>query len=507
MLRLVVSTAAAAAVCLALAACSKPAVPTQGVCPGCNVILISLDTVRADHLGAYGNNPRVSPNFDRLAAKSALFERAISQTAWTLPGHGSMMTGLYPKRLGVEHYPPTRRLPDVPMLAEQFSAAGYTTGAFTGGGFVSSHWGFDRGFDDYSSDGRRFEHNIDEAMSWLRTNSKRRFFLFLHGYDAHRPYYSDAADKKAVGLGSKRVKELTGFCGRTNRNRPDPAALRTILQSYDASIHHGDVALGKFLDAFETLDLMDNTVILVTSDHGEEFFEHGNCDHVRFLYREVVEVPYLIYAPEMTPEGRRINELIPASISVAPTLLDLVGIEHNMPGASVVPVLNGEKQVFRSVYSETDSAVGKLGSRGATVALTTTGGKLISYLDEGTDEAYNTFRDPKERRVLPERDTAYQRRKTLRACYQRRKTLRAWNEALVTLPKPPGRSMISDRKPEQGRTDAAAKPKTERSRTGKPGAPKPKAGQHRSQRPTDKEEAEEIPPEIRKQLESLGYLE
>jgi arylsulfatase A-like enzyme len=320
-------------------------VPSEGACPNCNVILISLDTVRADHLGAYGNDKAVSPNFDRLAKKSVLFERAISQTAWTLPGHGSMMTGLYPKRLGVEHYPPTRRLPDVPMLAEQFKTAGYATAAFTGGGFVSDHWGFDRGFDVYSSDGRRFEHNIDEAMSWLRANSERKFFLFLHGYDAHRPYYSSAEDKKAVGLGTKRAKELSGFCGRENRKAPPPAQLETIKKFYDASIHHGDVAFGQYLDTFEELGLMDNTVILVTSDHGEEFFEHGNCDHVRFLYQEVVGVPYLIYVPGMTPGGDRTNEIVPASISVAPTLLELAGIEHNMPGASVVPVLNGERGV------------------------------------------------------------------------------------------------------------------------------------------------------------------
>ena len=125
-------------VCLALGACSKQGVPSanaEALCDGCNVILISMDTVRADHLSAYGYERKTSPNVDRLARRSVIFENAISQSSWTLPAHGSMMTGLYPGRLGVEHYPAKRRLPDTPtMLAEVFGKAGYATGGFTGGG-------------------------------------------------------------------------------------------------------------------------------------------------------------------------------------------------------------------------------------------------------------------------------------------------------------------------------------------------------------------------------------
>ena len=139
---------AATLACLALVSCSKP--QADALCPGCNVVLVSLDTVRADHLGAYGYDRDTSPNFDRLAARSLVFDDAISQAAWTLPAHGSMMSGLYPDELGVTHYPALRRLPDVnPTLAERFSAAGYATAGFVGGGFVSKHFGFDRGFDEF----------------------------------------------------------------------------------------------------------------------------------------------------------------------------------------------------------------------------------------------------------------------------------------------------------------------------------------------------------------------
>jgi len=288
---------AALAVCLAPAACSKQPSSGSALCANCNVVVISMDTVRADHLGAYGYDRPTSPNVDKIARRSVVFENAISQSSWTLPAHGSMMSGVYPGRLGVTHYPAKRRLPrGVPMLAEVFRNAGYATGAFTGGGFVSAHFGFGRGFNVYSSNGRRFEHNLGKALPWLKRHRNRPFFLFLHGYNAHRPYYSLAADKAAMGLPEDSQIERRGFCPRGERARPDH--LETIIRYYDASIHHGDRQVGRFLDAMRRLRLMRNTVILITSDHGDEFFEHGNCDHVRFLYREVINVPYILYVPE-----------------------------------------------------------------------------------------------------------------------------------------------------------------------------------------------------------------
>lgn len=446
-----------AAVCLAIGACSKrDRVPAA--CSDCNVVLISMDTVRADHLGVYGHERATSPNVDRFAQRAAVFENAISQSAWTLPAHGSMMTGLYPGRLGVSHYPAKRGIPKVPMLAEQFRRAGYATGAFTGGGFVAAHFGFSRGFDVYSSDGRRFEHNMDSALAWLQQNRKRRFFLFLHGYDAHRPYFSRTDDKAAVGLTGKRNSERRGFCVKANRTKP--ADLDVVLQYYDASIRHGDREVGRFLNALEALKLSERTVVLITSDHGEEFFEHGNCDHVRFLYREVVNVPLILRVPGHASEGKRIGDVVPASISVARTLLELVGIDaSDFPGASLLPLLRGEASPFDSVYSETDSIPGALGSRGATIARTTARHKLISYLDEKKDEGYDVVTDVGEQQILPEGDPVY----------EQRSELNAWKESVVPIA-PPRKS-------------------------------------ERKEQPAGEQAAEELPSEIQKQLESLGYLE
>jgi len=463
------------AVCLALAACSKPP-REETLCAKCNVVLISMDTVRADRLGTYGHTRPTSPNVDRLAASSLVFENAISQTAWTLPGHGAMMTGLYPSRLGVTAYPAKRGLPKVRMLAEEFRRAGYATAAFTGGGFVAAHFGFSRGFDVYSSDGRRFEHNIDEALAWLRQHKQRRFFLFLHGYDAHRPYYSQPEDKKAVGLTGARSAEQRKFCTKDHREKP--ADIDVISQYYDAAIHHGDATVGRFLDELEALGLADHTVVLLTSDHGEEFYEHGNCDHVRFLYREIVNVPYILYVPALASAPRRVSDVVPASISVARTLLEIAGVRNDMPGVSLTPILRGEPSPVRTVFSETDSPPGSNGSRGATTAMTNAKNRLISYLDEGTDEGYDAVTDRAERFVLPESDPVY----------QLRSTLRAWSRSLVQ----------GDTRTWKRALDAFG---------GAPEADEPKSPRQRAPVSEDAADDGELPPGIRKQLESLGYLD
>jgi arylsulfatase A-like enzyme len=469
------SLSISAAVCLALAACSKP-VREDALCAKCNVVLISMDTVRADRLGVYGHSRPTSPNVDRLASSSLVFENAISQSAWTLPGHGSMMTGLYPSRLGVTDYPAKRGLPKVRMLAEEFHRAGYSTAAFTGGGFVAAHFGFGRGFDIYSSDGRRFEHNIDEALAWLRQHKQRRFFLFLHGYDAHRPYYSQPKDKHAVGLKGARSAEQRKFCTKNRREKPDD--IEVISRYYDAAIHHGDATVGRFLDELDTLGLTDRTVVLLTSDHGEEFYEHGNCDHVRFLYRETVNVPYILYVPALASEPRRVADVVPASISVARTLLDIAGLRNDMPGVSLAPILHGDPSPVRTVFSETSSTPGSNGSRGATTAMTNAKYRLISYLDEGTDEGYDAITDRAERFVLPESS----------AVYQLRSALRAWSLALVRGDTRSWRKALAD----------AGGSRTGGEKTARP---------QRTAEPDDAADEGELPPNVKKQLEALGYLD
>lgn len=490
----------------------------QPLCEGCNVVLLSFDTVRADHLGAYGYERKTSPNVDALAAKSVVFERAISQAPWTLPAHGSMLSGLYPSRLGVLRYPATRALPDKnPVLPEVFRSAGYATAGFTGGGFVSDHYGFDRGFDIYSSKGRRFEHNLDDTIDWVDRHKQKPFFLFVHGYDAHRPYYSKSADKIVVGLPADAEPDQNRFCLGDDRARPEPERLEKIIRYYDAAIHHGDRAIGVLLKSLEQMNLMERTVILLTSDHGEEFFEHGNCDHVRFVYDESVHVPYMLYVPALARDSRRVGGLIPASISVARTVLDVVGIDHAMPGVTLLPLLASRHKGFPVVYSEADSPAGSLGSRGRTSAITKSELKLISYDDEGTDEAYDLAKDPGELEPLPERNSAY----------LLRQTLRAWTASLKPLPRPEGGAKRKGDKepgeyvPGKGDDTGNVSRRADPAVAGEPLAtPAPKAatkGRRRGpakQKPAapdepaaEDEEEMKVPKELEESLKSLGYLE
>lgn len=535
MASLIARTLAVLLATMAVTSCLNERAPAvaasvDALCPGCNVVLVSFDTLRADHMSVYGYERPTTPNLEPLAGRSVVFERAISQAPWTLPAHGSMFSGLYPGRLGVLRYPANRRLPDVnPMVAEVFTRAGYATGGFTGGGFVSGHYGFARGFDVYSTNGRHFEHSVPQAEAWLELNQKRKFFLFVHGYDAHRPYFSSRVNKAAVGLSTKLPAQVSGYCFRENRARPSDEDLEQIIHYYDAAIRSGDQHLAPLFRKLEALGLMEKTIVIVTSDHGEEFYEHGNCDHVRFVYNEVVHVPLMIYVPGLTPEGRRHAGQVPASIAIARTVLDLVGLEHNMPGVSLAPVLAGKEQEFPVIYSHADTKAGALGSRGEVVAMTRDQYKLLEYLDEGSSEGYDIFQDPAETTLLPEGSDAY----------DMRNTVRAWHGSLEELPKPtektPKVQSDEDRKARKRRKDEKAKgedPSEEDSGGSPPttvgdsqGGPSgDEAGSGASEDPgaggsqdaedaDDAEDSEDegfgddVPDDVRESLKALGYIE
>ncbi|MFT5042948.1 MAG: arylsulfatase A-like enzyme [Hyphomicrobiaceae bacterium] len=523
MASLVMRSAAFLLACISLLVHShnRPAqaVSAGALCPNCNVVLISVDTLRADHVGCYGYERPTTPSIDDFSRNAVIFERAISQAPWTLPAHGAMFSGLYPGRLGVTSYPAVRKLPDGnAVLPEELRKAGYATAGFTGGGFVSAHYGFDRGFDTYTTSGRRFEYNVRQSLDWLGINKDRRFFLFLHGYDAHRPYYSTDADKKAMGLADDLPVERLRYCFREERDRPSDEGLAEIIAYYDAAIRHGDRELGPFFDRLKQLGLMENTIIIVTSDHGEEFFEHGNCDHVRFVYEESVHVPLIIYVPGHSPNGKRVPGLVPASISIARTALDLVGLQHSMPGVSLVPILTGERDSFPIVYSQADSTAGALGSRGEVVAATRRHDKLVSYMEEGASEGFDLIKDPREQKVLDEDAKAY----------RMRNTLRAWAASNDPLPKPKTTStkmtpkQIAEReKRRERRLELLAERIREepalgekRRATRKPSPPLPRE----SDDPPKKSDAEfdgdpeaepsiEVPDHVRESLKALGYIE
>lgn len=371
--------------------------PESALCRGCNVILISVDTLRADHLGAYAYQRPVSPNIDALAARSLVFDDAISQSAWTRPAHASMMTGLQPTEHGIISMEGEPALPkDSVTLASILSAAGYQTWGLVGGGNVDARFGFDLGFDLYESQGRRFENHLERVADLLKAKSEdaqaKPFFLFFHGFDAHKPYKAPLEDRAALSLTSERSTGMDKLC----RGPVRPEQLTGFVDDYDAAIHRGDRSLGTLFRLLEESGEADRTVILLTSDHGEEFGEHGGCFHIRTLHREVVSVPWILHVPGSGLQGR-VQGPIAASTAVFGTILDVLGQgrvgDHQDSQAKARP---GQAAAPASVFSATDSRI--RGSQGGEMhALTTPRRKILHWVEHGRRYQFDRLADPDEK--------------------------------------------------------------------------------------------------------------
>lgn len=394
-MRVLATTLASVALFLVLAAGGPPAgLPPAPLCEGCNIVVVSLDTLRADHVGCYGYHRPTTPNLDGFASASVLFEDAISQSAWTRPAHASMFTGLYPSEHGVVAMSERRMLgPDLPTLAASLSAAGYRTAAFTGGGNMSAHFGLGRGFDTYRSPGRRLRDSLVPALEWLDGGGTGPFFLFVHGFDSHRPYRSEPRDRRALGLDPKRAEGILAAC----KGDGGPDSMAPFVAEYDAAVHRGDRALGTLFNALGERGLFESTVVVVTSDHGEEFLEHGRCFHIHTLYAEVLRVPLVVYVPGLMP--RRVAGVVPASASLAPTLLDVVGAGRNgLDGPSLAGVLAGVVSAPGEAVSETSSRYGHGQGHGHLRSITADGEKLIDWISRGQLEYFDLTADPAELR-------------------------------------------------------------------------------------------------------------
>lgn len=336
-----------------------------------NIILFSLDTLRRDFLGAYGYPEPITPNIDRIAARGLLFERAISQSSWTLPAHFSLLTGLYPGsqmiRFAPDHNCKIRQ--DVLTVPEILSSAGYLTAAFTGGGYMSAGRGLGQGFEVFQSQGRRFEDNLEAVLDWLSANPEQPFFLFLHNFNAHRPYtpphsiyarfVTDVPPNCAgVSLSNKDFKTRAAqncFGAAVSRwpRGVDPRSVEYLRNLYAAEVFYLDSLVGKVVERLRSLEILSGTILLVTSDHGDELFDHGGIDHVKTLYQELIHVPLILSGPEI-PEGRRVLSPVEL-VDIAPTLLDLAGVDHpvDFVGASLLSVASQTADHARPVFAAT----------------------------------------------------------------------------------------------------------------------------------------------------------
>ncbi|MCM2270156.1 MAG: sulfatase [Thermoanaerobaculia bacterium] len=342
---------------LALAGCAPRLAPTRGI------LVLSLDTLRADRLGAYGHTRDTSPFLDSLAARGVLFEEAIAQYPSTLVSHMSIFTGLYPREHAV--FPPRGQLAaTIPTIAELLQRAGYRTAGFTEGGQMRGKHGFERGFDHFDDRAqRRFddvERTLARGLGFLRSlQPDDRYFLFLHTYAIHTPYeppppydtlYWKAAPPDVFAPTGRNFLRLN-----SHRLTIEPAAVEYFQALYDGSIRYVDDRLRQFFAELEALGLADDLTVVVTSDHGEEFLEHGRLAHTQ-AYRETLHVPLIVVHPGME-SARRVTPLV-ESVDLAPTVLELAGLKANgMSGRSLHPWLAGGDPTPRGqAYSEVMAA-------------------------------------------------------------------------------------------------------------------------------------------------------
>jgi arylsulfatase A-like enzyme len=325
---------------------------------GPNVVLVSIDTLRADRLGAYGNPAPTSPVIDsRLAGAGVLFEETYSQSPKTTPSHMTMLTSLYPSVHRIDMWEegiPGRSLdPTVPTLAEVLKNAGYATGAFTGGANVDRSRGFDHGFDVY-----KHSAQLRRGTRWIRHHQWQRFFVFFHTFDVHDPYLPPDRliaqfdpDYRGPVLDELRKIRDGGLKGDWwNRHHAfwdsvdgsDPRDVAFVRNMYDAGIRHmEEQTLAPLLDLLDALDLSRDTLVVFTSDHGEAFGEHDVFLH-NDLWVGTIHVPLILRFPGRLPAGRRVAR--PAAvIDVMPTILDLVGVPapSTLQGRSLVADARG----------------------------------------------------------------------------------------------------------------------------------------------------------------------
>ena len=316
-----------------------------------NIVLITLDTTRADRMGFLGSDRGLTPNLDALARQSVVFAKAYAQVPLTTPSHAALLTGTYPQYSHLEDLgaPLSKDLPYLPDLLHQH---GYKTAAFIGA-YILDPWrhtapGFERGFDFYDTDfhqrkpgedryhsvERRAEDVANRALKWLSTHPKTPFFVWLHFYDAHDPY-----------------------------DPPPPFKARYANAPYDGEIAYTDSVVGSFLAVLKRHGLYQNTVIAIAADHGEAFGEHGEERHGMFLYDETIHVPLLLKLASGKSAGKRVDTRV-ALADIAPTLLraaDLVP-PPTMQAESLLPLIDATKlpdaenakTPDRPIYSETN---------------------------------------------------------------------------------------------------------------------------------------------------------
>jgi arylsulfatase A-like enzyme len=383
-----------------LLACGGPAPVPAGDPSRPDVVLVSIDTLRADHLGSYGYGRPTSPFLDALAARGTRFAAARSASPWTLPAHTTMLTGLLPSTHRVVE-DDLRLADDMPLLQEQLRAAGYATAGVVSTLYVSTVYGFQRGFDHFEDFGIHGEKQnlqnevvaedvVDHALAWLRTQAPGKpVFLFLHLYDVHYQYAPpppyDTRFDRAPQEGDARYKNYH-FHGK-KKGRLDAAQMAHQVAQYDEEIAYVDDQLRRLADATASRPAR----WIVTSDHGEEFGERGSWGHAHTLYQEQLHVPLIVAGPGIAA-GQVVAEPV-GTQDLAPTVAAWVGGALPGDGLDLGPSLRGEAR------PPTDRAMPAETTRFDTnrLSIYRDGKRLEWDLKSGHREYFDHATDPLER--------------------------------------------------------------------------------------------------------------
>ena len=387
-----------------------------------NVILIVVDTLRADHLSCFGYHRPTTPNIDRFAADSVFFTNAIAPAPWTAPSLGSLFTSQYPAVLGYEDLPSPINKRFL-TLAEVFKNSGYDTKGIISHVIISSRLNFDQGFDSYDEENARGHGHVsspsvtDKAISFLEDQKDGKFFLFLHYFDPHYDFiqhedYNYYPDYDGP-LFSRQplVEEIRRLAPSLS-----PEDIDYLRALYDSEISFTDEHLGRLFHKLKEMDLYDDSLIVFTADHGEEFCEREGCwiGHTRTLYQELIHVPLIIKLPGKAK--KRLSQDYVGLIDIMPTIVDYAGLEtpddYECEG-EIIDLPRGKRRNNKAIFSETK----RLANLQAVIK---DGWKLIVNTDNREVKLYNFENDPteKENKAGTEQANLFAFQDTLREWYR-----------------------------------------------------------------------------------------
>ncbi len=385
--RLIMIAWLATLLCLGVAVATtpgrNPGKASSAKIPPPSVLLITLDTVRADRLGCYGYSRIETPAIDQLAAEGVRFENAYAQVPITLPSHAVILTGTYPMFNGVRDFTSPGLPSDVPTLAEVLRRSGYHTAAFVSSFVLNTMWGLNRGFEVYDDNvgfdagsgkslfllERRGDLTVDRMLDWLSGEDGKPFFVWLHLYDPHSPY-----------------------------RPPEPYRTRYLGHPYDGEIAFDDAQVGRVIARLKALNLYENTLVVLLSDHGESLGEHAEDEHGFFIYNATLRVPLIIKLPGKSKPGRAVTPPV-GTVDIAPTIAQVCKVSETktFQGRSLLRAIEETRvSETEAVYAESYYPRNSFGWHELRAVVT----RRFKFIEAPRAELYELGRDPWERANL-----------------------------------------------------------------------------------------------------------